>query len=280
MDLQGGFFEGEVEFREDKIEGDLKLSDAQFEDRFDLASTEIEGKLYLHNTVAHVMLITRKQVQRKLASEMCRPCNFEMAQQEWEFLMRRFDQRSNYDDLDFAWFKSRQMQRAHAMRKNPLAFVLRLFELILVEWGTGYGMRPWNVIGMALVVILIFGGIYANSSPTVSIDGQTYYNGFVLDGREFDRAYQERIRPPMPNPPAPDQVCGNGVLFEQTICIPKLQLWDYMYFSFGTFTGLDFGEIHPSHHGWLKYVAAAESFMGIFILALFASILTRKLIRQ
>ncbi len=280
VDLQGGFFEGEVEFREDKIEGDLNLSDAHFVGRFDLASTQIQGYLYLHNTVANVMLITRQQVQRKLASEMCFPRNFERAKHEWEFLMRRFDQRSNYDDLDFAWFKSRQMQRAHAMRKNPLGFVLRSFELILVEWGTGYGMRPWNVIGMALVIILIFGVIYAATPATVKIDGQSYYNGFVLDGREFDRAYQERMRIASLNTPAPDAVCDNGVEFEGTVCIPDLQVWDHVYFSFGTFTGLDFGDIHPSHHGWLKYVAAAESFLGIFILALFASILTRKLIRQ
>ena len=277
VDLQGGFFEGEVELREDHIGGDLKLTDARFEDRTDLASTKIDGYLFLRNVVASVMLITRQQVQGKLASEVGRPRDFETAKLEWEFLMRRFDQRSNYDDLDFAWFKSRQMQRAAAMYKNPFSFVVRLFELLLVEWGTGYGMRPWNVVRLALVIIVIFGGVYHFLPDTITINEVAYHHGFVVDGREFDRAYHERILPPPPN--TPPSVC-DGIVMEQDNCLPRLDVADHLYLSFGIFTGLDFGEIHPSYYGWLKYIVATESFLGIFILALFASILTRKLIRQ
>ncbi len=64
---------------------------------------------------------------------------------------------------------------------------------------------------------------------------------------------------------------ANGLVFENTF-------GDAVYFSLVTFTTLGYGDLHAI--GNMRYLAGAESFMGVVLMSLFTVIVARKIIRD
>lgn len=55
--------------------------------------------------------------------------------------------------------------------------------------------------------------------------------------------------------------------------------WECLYFSAASVTALGYGKWVPSADGWARALGAFESFLGIFLMALFVATLTRKMTR-
>lgn len=58
-----------------------------------------------------------------------------------------------------------------------------------------------------------------------------------------------------------------------------LTFWDALYFSVVTFTTLGFGDWCPDPSHWIRYVVAAEAFIGAFLMALFIVTFARRMMR-
>ncbi len=111
----------------------------------------------------------------------------------------------------------------------------KVFNLIILDLGSGYGTRPFNIALTTLIVILLFGVFYSFFSDQIIIgDPQTS---------------------PIKN---------------LVFCI---------YFSFLSFVTLGAENLYPDYAGWLKYVVAAQAFLGFFLMTLFVATFTRKVIR-
>ena len=52
-----------------------------------------------------------------------------------------------------------------------------------------------------------------------------------------------------------------------------------LYFSAASMTALGYGKWVPGADGWVRALGALESFLGIFLMALFVGALTRKMTR-
>ncbi len=56
--------------------------------------------------------------------------------------------------------------------------------------------------------------------------------------------------------------------------------WDALYYSAVSFTALGYGEWAPEPQGWAgRFLGAGESFLGVFMIALFLVTFTRKMTR-
>jgi hypothetical protein len=268
--LQSSSFLGGIRMEESRVGGDLAVEDLSLRGNWDMVGAEFGANVLLRaSDFGGTLDLNRVQVAGQVDLEKCQPSRgfvFENARAgkwsirldqvrrglfqeergswsraalEWDLLESHFRTEKRSSDADFAHFKKRQMERrAHQEQTNPIKAFL---EWAVMEWGSGYGMRPARVLGSALFLILAFAVLYFLSPESI-----------ILEGSEVA------------------EVAG-GI---------KSSFGDSLYFSIVTFTTLGYGDVHPSYLGWVKYAAAAEALLGAFVMALFAGTLARKIIRQ
>ena len=56
-------------------------------------------------------------------------------------------------------------------------------------------------------------------------------------------------------------------------------IWISLYFSGASFTALGYASWAPQLDSWVKYLGVVESFLGVFLIALFLVTFTRKMTR-
>ena len=71
----------------------------------------------------------------------------------------------------------------------------------LVDWGTGYGMKPYRIAALAFAVIILFGAAYHVSGEKYPGEGGTFFHwvhfsamAFTTSNPEGDIAYSEKIK--------------------------------------------------------------------------------------
>lgn len=225
------------------FDGDLILAGARFERVFELPGTRVIGCLDLQQAefgeladvtgcrfecirIADISAQTEsfkvllEQVRGHLHSERNR--DYATAAREWDFLHHSFEDQNHTLDSDRAYYKMRQMDN----RADRMGFkkICRVLELVFVEWGTGYGTRPVNIVLFSLCTVLALGLLYA------------LVPHFVLIGGE-----------------AQDATITHLIML-----------------SFSTFLAWEGASI----------ILALEAFLGGFLVAVFAAILSRRMFRS
>ncbi len=119
---------------------------------------------------------------------------------------------------------------------------MRGLEWLVLDVGTGYGTRPFNIGILMGLCILFFTALFA----------------------VFPADFVYNIEPTRLNPPGAEVT---------------LDAANAMYFSVATFTTMGFGDWSARHDSPMRFIVILEGFVGLFLMALFVAMLTRKIIR-
>lgn len=135
--------------------------------------------------------------------------------------------------------------------------LIKTFEKVFVDWGTGYGTHPFRIGFLTLAIVLGYAVMYWGAHETAvnlsSLGEQSV--PVVFEGREFNLT-----GPEMKGAKAP-------------------HFGDFFIFSMMMFVAGGMESAHPNSASWMKYVCMSESFFGVFIMALFVGCYIRKVLR-
>jgi hypothetical protein len=152
FDLSGSRFEGVLDFRKAKLNDYWYLEDIEMGEKC---------RLTFENAVGDKLLLKPSQVEGRLQSEGAG--DHLRAMKEYAFLKRCYAEQHRYDDEDWAFHKFKVMQRRGANRSwyRPWTKVTQFLDWLFLDLGCGYCTNPYRAVRTALIVILLFAGIYA-----------------------------------------------------------------------------------------------------------------------
>ncbi|UCE07494.1 MAG: potassium channel family protein [bacterium] len=250
-------FHGEVDFRNAGFDGNVNFYDAKFnyraymrnvdfqrladfrsanfEEKVDFTDAKFHKSVCFEALMAEDVVLNWLQIKGKLINHQQK--KFEPTMKEYGLLKTLFEKQNNYKDMDRAYRMFKRMERKSEKLSltNPLKLLKKLFNFLILDLGSGYGTRPFNIALTTVIIILLFGIFYNFFNDQIIIDTQQ--------------------SSPIKN-----------LLF----CI---------YFSFLSFVTLGAENLYADYSGWLKYVVAAQAFVGFFLMTLFVVTFTRKVIR-
>ena len=134
-----------------------------------------------------------------------------------------------------------RMRRRAQNRPAPLKWL----EWLVLDLGSGYGTKPFNIGILMALCILMFAGIYS------VMPSEFLYN---VESDSYAIAY-----------PGQDP--------------PTLSPLGALYFSVATFTTMGFGDWVAKPDSAMRFIVIFEAFIGLFLVALYVAMLTRKIIR-
>lgn len=98
---------------------------------------------------------------------------FESAR-EYAFLRTAFQHNNQFDDEDWAYYQFKRCERrGKRLSYNPLRWVQVFLEYFFLDWGCGYGTRPFRTLGMCFVLLAAFALCYYISP--IEVPKETYY---------------------------------------------------------------------------------------------------------
>lgn len=145
--------DGDASFDKASVHGDLTLSHAVFERRLDLRLRVLEGKVNLTDARAAYPNASAKTFLDRFSDapeEAAASC---LVLRDW------LKSQNQYDEMDLASYRLRCLQRrvrSQLWRAWPGA----LFEWILVDLSSGYGLRPWRVLRTVALLILTMTALF------------------------------------------------------------------------------------------------------------------------
>jgi uncharacterized protein YjbI with pentapeptide repeats len=228
-------FNHRVYFRYARFQKEISLRNANFKEKADFTNAKFNKGICLEDLIAEDVVLNWSQIERKLINHQQK--KFDRAMKEYGFLKTLFEKQNNYKDMDRAYRMFKRMERKSEKLSltNPFKLMKKLFNFLILDLGSGYGTRPFNIALTTVIIILLFGIFYNFFNDQIIIDTQQ--------------------SSPIKN-----------LLF----CI---------YFSFLSFVTLGAENLYADYAGWLKYVVAAQAFLGFFLMTLFVVTFTRKVIR-
>ncbi len=247
-------FEGELLFRGLSAAKKVDLTNSRCHGLVDLSKAKLNDFVYLEqiepgpglqfafaNAIAERLLISTSLLSGRMKSEQ--EGEHGVAAAEFGLLKRNFESLHRYDDEDWAFyrFKINQRRARPTSWSRPWTKFLRLCDKVLLDWGCGYGTNPLRAVMSALVIIGLFGLLYA------------------AEAHHFDVA-----APPFPWFPA-----GHTV--------NRLMLG--LMTSISVFTAGFSGDHLRSAHGWVLVPLACEALLGTLLWGLFIVAFSRKVIR-
>ncbi|WP_275882117.1 pentapeptide repeat-containing protein [Halorhabdus sp. BNX81] len=166
------------------------------------------------------------------------------AQHIYRIYERLHRENSLIDGISSNFVKAKYAQQRLKLAKNQW---LGWLDLSARRWTMQYGESPWRIIGTSLFIIGLFALLYPLSG------------GVITSG---DGIAHEIISP-----------------FDISLYDAPVGGWLLsVYFSTVTFTTLGFGDVSPNG-ALAQTLAAAESFMGAILLALFVAVVARRKMR-
>ena len=232
----------------------LDFADSRFEKMLDLSKAKLHDFVYLErieqgdgqrfavaNAVADRMLIRPQQLEGRLASEQAG--DHALAMQEFGLLKRNFETLNRYEDEDWAFYRFKINQRRSRSQSwlRPWTKLMKLGDLVFLDWGCGYGTDPFRAVRTAAVMIVLFALIY--------MAGIGHFN--------IERA------------PLPDQPVAS---------LANRSLFGVMT-SISVFTAGFTGEHLNSAQGWMLVPLGVEALLGTLLWGLFIVAFSRKVIR-
>lgn len=151
--LSGSSFDQGLTIRSATIADCLTLNNVDVDGKIDLSKCSFQRFFFDHLLVDYLM-IDRSQLGETLASE--RAGNYAQAQNEYGILRQAFQNRNQYPDMDWAYYRFCQARRK--AKKQDWTTGL---EWLFLDLGFGYGTRPMNIAGVALAIVVVFAGMFA-----------------------------------------------------------------------------------------------------------------------
>lgn len=246
----GSVFERDASFFRTQLRGEATFVNAHFLGKvdfgksvhaqpFELRNTDVAGTISLHLAEAPKILLNLGTVRGKLDSE--NKGQHIAAQNDYGQLKTIFEENNNYRAMDWAYYNFCRARRRAANRPAPVKWL----EWLVLDVGSGYGTKPFNIGILMALCIVVFAGIYA------VLPGEFLYN---VEADSYAAAY--------PGQPS-----------------PTLSALSALYFSVATFTTMGFGDWVAKPDSAMRFIVIIEAFIGLFLVALYVAMLTRKIIR-
>ncbi|MBA4030984.1 MAG: hypothetical protein C0478_08840 [Planctomyces sp.] len=247
-------FQKEALFRGATIEKKLDFLTSHFDGLLDLSKAKLRDFVYLEtisqgpaqtfafaNAVVDRMLIKPKQIAGRLASENAN--NHELAMREYGLLKAIFQTLHRFDEEDWAYYRFKVNQRKGKPRSwlRPWSKLAQICDLVLLDWGCGYGTNPGRAVTSALLMMLFFAALYAIG-----------YQHFEISS------------PPIADLPADGLV--NRVVYALMTTV-------------SVFTSGFGGDQFNTAHGWVLIPLNIEALFGTLLWGLFVVAFSRKVIR-
>ena len=232
----------------------LDFGSSRFEKLLDLSKAKLHDFVYLEriqqgtaqrfalaNMIADRILIGTDQIDGRLVSE--ENGEYAEAMREFGIVKRNFETLNRHQEEDWAFyrFKINQRRSRPSSWLRPWTKLMRLGELVFLDWGCGYGTDPFRAVRTAVVMILLFAAIYM-----VGIDSFNVSNA------------------PLPNEPLAS--------------LANRSLYGLMT-SISVFTAGFTGEHLNSAQGWMLLPLGLEALLGTLLWGLFIVAFSRKVIR-
>ena len=222
------------ELRQERFGGVLGISAARRSAAVDLHNSEVAGTIIIRQIDAPRVILERRQVAGRVEAE--RIGAWSSAQADYGQLKQIFEENNDYDAMDWAYLRFRRSRR----RARTKGRALGLAERVVLDGGTGYGTRPFNIGLLILAAMTAFAVIY------LSFPSELYFSSGAL------------------------AAVGTA---------PPLDPFAAVYLSMATLTTIGLGDWIPRPDGWMRFAMTAESLLGFFLMVLFVAMLTRRVVR-
>ena len=247
-------FEGDALFRGLSAAKKVDLTTSRCDALVDFSKAKLNDFVYLEqiepgpnlqfafaNAIAERLLVSSKLLTGRMKSETDK--QHDVAASEFGLLKRNFESLHRYDDEDWAFyrFKINQRKGRPTSWSRPWTKLLRLCDKVLLDWGCGYGTNPLRAVFSALVIIGLFGLLYA------------------AEAKHFDIT-----APPFHWLPAEHWVNRLSLGFMTSVSV---------------FTAGFSGDHLRSAHGWVLFPLACEALLGTLLWGLFIVAFSRRVIR-
>jgi len=187
-------FDGEADFRNTTFAGDVNFYDTKFnhrvymrnvdfqklanfrsvdfEEKADFTDAKFRKRVCFEELMAEDVILNWLQIKGKLINHQQK--KFEQAMKEYGFLKTMFEKQNNYKDMDRAYRMFKRMERKSEKLSvtNPFKLVKKLFNFLILDVGSGYGTRPFNIALTTVIIILLFGVFYNFFNDQIIIDTQ------------------------------------------------------------------------------------------------------------
>ena len=194
--------------------------------------------------------IKKDQIKNHILQEKKK--EFSEAQQVYLLLKNNFHSIGRYEDESWAFKKEKDMERKNYCHFKSLHKWLWSCFLNAIY---GYGERPFRVIVLAIVIIIIFASIFMNFGIDANPQLDTIPKYNILKELFMGIRY--------------------GDLLVRLKDISLEQIKNCLYFSTVTFTTLGLGDFRPIE-GWSRIFVGAEAFIGALMMALFIYTFARR----
>ncbi|AWB26875.1 pentapeptide repeat-containing protein [Halococcoides cellulosivorans] len=192
--------------------------------------------------------------------------SFEKARNAYRERERLYRENSLTDRISEAYVGAKRAEQRDALAKNEW---LSYLDLSARKWLMGYGENPWQLMwvsGFVITVCALFypfiGGFRVGDdlNQTVAVSVRALLSDLVTSILQFNVGAITSV----------DPISAIGQVLSMAFTT--------VYFSVVTFTTLGYGDIQP-HGRLVKTLAAAESFAGVVILAMFVAVVARNKMR-
>jgi hypothetical protein len=243
---------GDVLFRGSTVSKKWDAQGTRFDGLLDFSKAKLHDFVYLEtieqgekqrfafvNALAERLLIRTEQLEGRLASEQAE--NYEQAMHEYALLKRSFGALHRFDQEDWAYHRFKVSQRRCAPRSwlRPWTKLNQFLEWLLLDHGCGYCTNPYRAVRTGLVIMLLFGVLYAVGIETLRIEKCPF------EGK-------------------PDTMANRAVLG--------------LFTSVSVFTS-GLSGIRDAAQGWMNIPLIVEAFLGTLLWGLFIVAFSRKVIR-
>ena len=159
MNFKASSFDSGLTIRKANIQGQIYLHYADIDGKADLFGCKF-GEIFFKDLLVDHFLIDRKMLGNKLPSEQ--RSDYGQAANEYGILKQSFLLRSQYQDMDWAYYRFCRCQRKSKRFswRRPVRSLLKFCSWLLLDLGFGYGTRPANIGGVALAIVVLFSAFY------------------------------------------------------------------------------------------------------------------------
>jgi hypothetical protein len=243
---------GDVLFRGSTIWKKWEGNGTRFEGLLDFSKAKLHDFVYLDgieqgqkqrfafaNALAERLQIRTEQLEGRLASEQTG--DYERAAHEYALLKRCFAALHRFDQEDWAYYRFKVSQRRSGNRSwlRPWSKLTQFLEWLLLDHGCGYCTNPYRAVRTGLVIMLVFGALYAAGIETLPIDRAPF------DGDKTTLANRSLLG---------------------------------LFTSVSVFTS-GLSGIRDAAKGWMNIPLIVEAFLGTLLWGLFIVAFSRKVIR-
>ena len=207
--------------------------------RLDAATLKDACTLSMNNCQIAELQIAFDTVRDHLDSY--RKGNLALASSEFAYLKRNYEQQTEYDSEDKAYYMQRSLGRKASKPKGLYKRVLTALEMLVLDWACGYGTKPINILWAVLLLWAGFAGFFYGVNQAVIAQG---VDPLIVSERGADF----------------------GPL-------------DAALFSFKWFINADIGDFNAVAGSWVELAVMAEVALGYAILFLLVATFTRKVAR-